>query len=347
VEHVDAFVIGEGHVLELDLAARVGQRHGVGRIDHVGLGVEHREDLLHGRHRRLEGVVELRELLHRVEEAAQVGGEGDEHADLQRRLRNQVAAVPEHDDHAERREELDEREVEAALHDRLHVHVTVLGVARAQLFVVRRFAAEGEQHTRAGNGFLQVGVDVGDLVAEQRVGARGVRAKDQRRGDQRGEDRQRRRGEARVQREQDDHGADEREAVGDERRDAVGDELVERVDVVRQARDDPAGLLPAEEVERQLLDVREQRAPQVEHDALSHPAHQIGLQVAGDEVDHADRDEEHDDHVDDVHIAFGDAGVDGDLDEVRHGQSAEGDGDHRDDAQGGAQAIGVGEAREP
>ncbi len=54
--------------------------------------------------------------------------------------------------------------------------------------------------------------------------------------------------------------------------DAVGDELVEGVDVVGEAADDPAGLLAAEEVERELLEVGEELAAQVEDDVRADPA---------------------------------------------------------------------------
>ncbi len=101
-------VVAEGHVAQLHLAAHVGQGDGVGGVEHVGLGVEHGVDLLHRGHRRLEGVVELAELLQRVEEAVQVADEGHQHADLEGVAADERAAVPEHDDDGRRRQELDE-----------------------------------------------------------------------------------------------------------------------------------------------------------------------------------------------------------------------------------------------
>ena len=128
VQHGLVRVVAEGDVAELDLPVRVRQVHGIGCIEHVGVGVDHRVDLLDRRHRGLEGVVELAELLQRVEEAVQVGDEGHEHADLQRLAADEGAAVPDDDGCRDRRHELDEREVHSALHDGPVVHVAVGGV---------------------------------------------------------------------------------------------------------------------------------------------------------------------------------------------------------------------------
>ena len=69
VQHVAA-AVAEAHVGEVRPRPRTsGSGRASGASLQVGIGVEHRVDLLHGRHRRLEGVVELGELLDRVEEA--------------------------------------------------------------------------------------------------------------------------------------------------------------------------------------------------------------------------------------------------------------------------------------
>ena len=75
-------VVREGDVTELQVAVHVRQRLRVRRILQVGLRVQHGVDLAHRRHAGLERVVELAELLHRVEEHVQVPDEGDQDADL-------------------------------------------------------------------------------------------------------------------------------------------------------------------------------------------------------------------------------------------------------------------------
>ena len=82
----------EGH-----LAVRVGQRHGLRRLRDAGLLLEHAGELLQGGRGRLEGVVELRDLLHRLEELAQVEQERGEHADGDLAVEGEVAAVEQHD----------------------------------------------------------------------------------------------------------------------------------------------------------------------------------------------------------------------------------------------------------
>ena len=69
--------------------------------------------------------------------------------------------------------------------------------------------------------------------------------------------------------------------VGHQRGDAVGDQLVDGVDVVGEAADDPARLLAAEEVEAELLEVGEQLASEVVNDVLADPAREVRLHVAG------------------------------------------------------------------
>ena len=140
-------------------------------------------------------------------------------------------------------------------------------------------------HAHAAERLLQVRAHVADLVAHQGVGDRRVGAEDERGDDEERHDAQRRQREAPVEDEEEDDGADEGQRVGDQRGDAVGDELVEGVDVVGEPAHDPAGLLAAEEVERELLQVGEEVAPQVVDDVLADPAGQVGLQVAGAQVD--------------------------------------------------------------
>ena len=110
--------------------------------------------------------------------------------------------------------------------------------------------------------------------------------------------------------------------------------------------DDPAGLLAAEEVEAELLQMGEELAPQVVDDVRPHPAREVRLQVAGAKVDEADGDEGDDDPGEDVEVLGDDAAVDRDLEQVRHGEAGERDRDHGDDAERGASPVRVGEASE-
>ncbi len=77
--------------------------------------------------------------------------------------------------------------------------------------------------------------------------------------------------EAPVEEEQAADRRDERERVDDERRQSLVEHVRERVDVARQARDDPARLLLREVAERERGEVLEEVAAQVEHDLLADP----------------------------------------------------------------------------
>ena len=72
--------VGEGDVLEADLAPDARQLERVGPVLEVGPHVEQLEDLLERRHPGLVGRVELGELLDRVEQVRERGDEGDDRA---------------------------------------------------------------------------------------------------------------------------------------------------------------------------------------------------------------------------------------------------------------------------
>src|SRR5665647_2202791 len=88
-------------------------------------------------------------------------------------------------------------------------------------------------------------------------------------------------------------------------------------------------------------------APQVVDDVLPDPAREVGLQVAGAEVDEADPDEGDYDPGEHGEVLGADAPVDGHLEQIGHGEAAQRDGDHGDDAEDGAPPVRVGEPREP
>ena len=71
-------------------------------------------------------------------------------------------------------------------------------------------------------------------------------------------------------------GGDQRQRVDDERRQPLREDVRERVDVGRQSRDDPAGLLLREVAERQPRQVVEQVLAQAENDVLARRARARG-----------------------------------------------------------------------
>ena len=109
--------------------------------------------------------------------------------------------------------------------------------------------------------------------------ARGARD-DQRHGGRR------QRGEAQpdVERQEEDGGAGHQEQVRGELHQRLREELVQLVGVVVDARDQVAGLVLVEEVERQLLQLGEERIAQVEEHAAADAAHLLRLHVGRDQA---------------------------------------------------------------
>ena len=92
--------VGEGDVVESDLAADARQLDRVLAVGEGGAHVEQLEDLLQRRHPGLVGRVELRELLDRFEQVRERGHEGDDRAGRDVAFDRLQAAV--HDDRGDR-----------------------------------------------------------------------------------------------------------------------------------------------------------------------------------------------------------------------------------------------------
>ena len=84
VQHLLAVAVAEAHAVERDAALDPLQRPRRGPVADLRILVEHVHDLVQRGRGREERVVELRELLHGVEEVRQVQREGEQRADRQR-----------------------------------------------------------------------------------------------------------------------------------------------------------------------------------------------------------------------------------------------------------------------
>ena len=202
------------------------------------------------------------------------------------------AAVAEHDRRRRRREEVDEREVDAAQDDRLHVRDAV-GVADvAEVLLRGALAGERLQDAHPGDVLRERRRDRAERLAHAAVGASRALAEERGRDGHRRHHDERRECEPPVEEEENDRGPEQRQRVLDERRDAVGHELVERLDVVREAADDHAGAVALVEAERQALQVAEEMAAQVGQHPLARPAGEVRLRVGEGDPEQAGRDED-------------------------------------------------------
>ena len=189
---------------------------GAAAVGHLGLLDEHVHDLVQRGDGREERAVELRELLHRVEEVRQVAEERGEHADRhvcrrRRGSRRSRARSRSRATRAGRRTGSRGRSGRPSRWLRRAV-----GLAdRAEVLVRRALARERLQDAHAGDVLGERRRDVAQRLADAAVAARRLLAEDRRRDGQRRDDGERREREPPVEDEQDHRGADERQRVLD------------------------------------------------------------------------------------------------------------------------------------
>ena len=206
---------------------------------------------------------------------------------------------------------------------------------------------EDAHDAHARERLLQVRGDLRDLLARGAVGVGADDPERDRADPEHGEDEERQQRELPVEHDQDRRGADQRQRGAEQRHDPVGDELVERLHVVRQARDDHARLAARVEADRERLQVREELDPQVLQHALADPADEVGLRVGRAPVDERGDDERDDDEVERAGVAGHDPVVDRELGQRRRRERRGGAGDQRGEHQHGAPAVGPQQLEQP
>jgi len=173
-----------GHVAELETldgdaaAHRFGQGGGRIGLANVGAKAEEREDLVQRRARALGHVVDLREVLDRLEDELQVENEGRDGADGGVVAGHLAAAKVEDDPDPGASQPFDEREVDGRDADGPHIRFEVALVDGAEAFHVVLLAHEGLDHAKARERLLHMDEDIGDAFPHRRVGAFGRRAED-------------------------------------------------------------------------------------------------------------------------------------------------------------------------
>ena len=338
--------VAEADTLEADVAVDPRQLDRVLRVHDLWLLVEHADDLVERGDRGQERVVELRELLDRVEEVAEIEREGEERACAHVAVVDEPAAVAEDDRGCRRREQVDRREVDRVQDGRLVVRVAIAAVDAVERALLDRFARERLDDAHPRDVLRQRRGHEPEPLADVAVGA--VRAapeprRDKRHRRQHGERRQR---EPPVEQEEDDGGAEEQERVLDEARDAVGDELVERLDVVRDPADDGAGAIALVEAHREPLEVAEELVPEVGEHSLARPAGQVRVRGGKEERGHRRGQEEDDDPGEPVEVRVVDPLVDRELREVGRRERDHGVGEQRRECERRAAAVGQRQPRE-
>jgi hypothetical protein len=278
--------------------------------------VEHADDLVQRRDRREECVVELRELLDRVEEVREVEREGEERAGGHVAVVDEPAAVAEDDRGGRRPEQVDDGEVDPAEDGRLVVRGAVAVVDPAERFLLHRLARERLDDAHPCDVLRERGGDEAEPLAHVAIGAVRAAAEPGRHERHRHEHGQGRECQLDVEEKQDHRRPEQEQRVLDQARNAVRHELVERLDVVRDPADDHARAVALVEAERQPLEVGEERIAQVGEDALARPAGQIRVDGGEDEGEEREDEEHGDDLRQPVEVAGADPLVDRELRQV-------------------------------
>ena len=183
-------------------------------------------------------------------------------------------------------EDFDRRVVERVGKDGVFEGDHVEAVDGFEIVVGALFAVEKLDDGHAADVFLGEAVDAGDGGADAAVAfadAVAEQARDEQDERQDGEGQQR---EPPVDAEHHDGHDGEREEVVDDGEDAAGEHFIDGVDVGGDAGDQAAHGVGVEEADVHALHVAEDVAAQVEHDLLSGPLHQVGLdefeEIGGD-----------------------------------------------------------------
>ena len=153
-------------------------------------------------------------------------------------------------------------------------------------------AVERDDHLEVGQALLDLGAQRAERLQALDVAPLHPRPGDachEQHAERRSE---RRHAETHIEGEQKDRGAGHHEQVGRELHEALREELVQLVGVVVDSRDQVAGLVLVEEVERQLLQLREERVAQGEQHPPADAAHRLRLDVGRDERRQVDEEEQ-------------------------------------------------------
>ena len=281
-------LVGEGDVLEPDLAADVQQLDRVRRVGHGARRVQEAVDALGRGHRGLHDVVLLRELEDRPEELLHELPEGEERPHRELPLEDQVAAGGEQSGAGRRPREVDGRLEGAHGPDRALVGAVEVRVEVVERAERGRLSGEELDHRHAGERLVEVGVHAGKTDADRPEGLAHDPAEVRGQPDDHRERQERHEREPPVE---DEHGGrdpDDHEDVAEYRDDPAAHHLGERVDIVRDPRHEPPDRIPVEEGERQELQVAEQLEAQVVHRALADHRRDEALRISREGVDEED-----------------------------------------------------------
>ena len=146
-------------------------------------------------------------------------------------------------------------------------------------------SVERDDHLEIVQALLDLGAQAAHRLQALGILAANPRRRRPREQQQPESRRQARRSQAEIDAEEEHARAGHHEEAADELHQGLREELIQLVGVVVDPGDQVARLVLVEERERQLLQFREERIPQIEQQPLRHASHHAGLDVAREERD--------------------------------------------------------------
>ena len=250
---------------------------GILRADDLRRRVEQLENSFAGRHRRLQDVVFVAQILNGPPEPLRVLDEHGQHADGDPAREHAESAPPDHQRNRQGGKQFDGGIVERIGEDGVFEGDHVQAVDGLEVVVGAALAVEELHHAHARDVFLGEAVDAGDGGADAAEALAHVVAEDA--GDDQDE-RQHGEGDQRqppVDAEHDGGHDDQVEEVVHDGQHAGGKHIVDGVHVGGEPGDQAAHGVSVEEADVHALHVAEDVAAQVEHDLLPRPLHQVSL----------------------------------------------------------------------
>jgi hypothetical protein len=235
-----------------------------------------------------------------------------------------AAAVPDDQRDRDRAHQFEDREEERVVVDRLEIGVAVPGVEHMEGVEVPALPVEDLHGAHAAQILVEEGVEPRQPRADVTKRPAHLRPEAERDDGDQGQHGEGDGHQLGVDPRHRDQDAEQGEQVAEDRHHAGGEHLVEHVDVVGHAGEQPAHRVAIEERDRQALEMTEQRHAQVHHDALPNALHDLGLQVSESEADQQHRQVEQRHAVEIAEVAMTDAVVD-----RLHGEPGAGELRHR------------------
>src|SRR6266446_1825183 len=277
--------IAEPDVAKFDLTERMIERDGVGiRFNQHGF-IQKLEDALGSRHRGLQDVEFLAEILDRPEKTLRKHREGGQNAEAERTRENTVSAGPIDQGDGGEAEKLDRRIEESVSENRIAPGEHIVAIAPLKFLHGFAFTVEELHDAHAGNIFLKESVDAGNGGADAAIGVADELAEDH------GDDQDAREDGESIERQaavdgEEQAGHDrEKEEIVDHGNNASGEEIVEGIHVRGDTRDQAADGITVEIAHRQALHVGENFAAHVVHGLLANALHDANLDILGEEVE--------------------------------------------------------------